>query len=763
MPYKCYSHPGKYLIDHLNNVKKIGLEVFDSKNLLRLPVYKEDYRKALEIALYYHDFGKSTEYFQKYLQSSAEKQQCPYEKRLTHHSLLSACFAAYKAYEQFKNKDIRLTCLVFSCILKHHGDLDNLSDMLVISNRDWDILEKQWDNIILDDFNDELPDFLKIKSVVNDKLYEARDYYWNVDWYYANNLMFSILTYADKNDVIFEKPVNFKNDIDTNLVYIYKKKNFTVANNINKIREEAYSRIENTFLSNFNNSIFSLNLPTGFGKTLIAINLALKTIENDSSIQRVIYALPFTSIVDQTADTVNKLCGRNAESIVNIHHHLAKLEAKISEDYIDADKAQFIIENWDKPFIVTTFWQMFYTLLSNENSILRKFHNIANSVIILDEIQTLPYKYWGLVNYILKNLGEILNCKIIVMTATMPAIFKDNEILDLVDQSSRIIFFKAFNRYHIEKINNIEGVSIDNLIEITMKHILENSDKNFMFIFNTIKSATNFFNKLKELQNINGNLFFLSSRVLPVDRSKVIEQIKNQNLSRKILVTTQLVEAGVDIDFDVVYRDFAPFDNIIQAAGRCNRNNEKSKGEVYVFRLKNKSNKFDCEYIYRGLTLDRTMSILKKTQIFDESNLIDIIDKYYSEIKNNSSTNESNTLINNVKKLEYEDIKKNFSLIDEKPSFSVFIEKDEDASRILNQFKEIYEINNIFERKKRFLEIKSQFYQYVISLPKLSSDANNFRESFDEIGPFKIVKKDDAKMLYKEDIGFSARLDDNFF
>jgi len=250
---------------------------------------------------------------------------------------------------------------------------------------------------------------------------------------------------------------------------------------------------------------------------------------------------------------------------------------------------------------------------------------------------------------------------------------------------------------------------------------------------------------------------------LPVDRSKVIEQIKNQNLNQKILVTTQLVEAGVDIDFDVVYRDFAPFDNIIQAAGRCNRNNEKSKGEVYVFRLKNKSNKFDCEYIYRGLTLDRTMSILKKTQIFDESNLIDIIDKYYSEIKNNSSTNESNTLINNVKKLEYEDIKKNFSLIDEKPSFSVFIEKDEDASRILNQFKEIYEINNIFERKKRFLEIKSQFYQYVISLPKLSSDANNFRESFDEIGPFKIVKKDDAEMLYKEDIGFSARLDDNFF
>jgi CRISPR-associated endonuclease/helicase Cas3 len=761
MPYKCYSHPGKYLIDHLNNVKKIGLEVFDSKNLLKLPVDKEDYRKALEIALYYHDFGKSTEYFQKYLKCSIEKQQCPYEKRLTRHSLLSACFAAYKAYEQFKDKDIRLSCLVFSCILKHHGDLNNLSDMLVISNRDWDTLEKQWDNIISDDFNEEFPEFSKIKSLIYDELYEARDdVYWNIDWYCANNLMFSIVTYADKNDVIFEKSVNFKNDIDTNLVYIYKKKNFTIVNNINKIREEAYSLIENTFMLHLNNSIFSLNLPTGFGKTLIAINLALKTVENDSSIQRVIYALPFTSIVDQTADTVNKLCGKNAESIVNVHHHLAKLEVKISEDYIDADKAQFIIENWDKPFIVTTFWQIFYSLLSNENSILRKFHNVANSVIILDEIQTLPYKYWELVSYIFKKLTQVLNCKIILMTATMPAIFKSDEILDLVDSDSRKRFFKAFDRYSIEKID-IDEISLDKLLKIANKDILGSPDKDFMFIFNTIKSATKFFRELKKMYNINDNLFFLSSRVLPVDRCVVINKIKNTS-KRKILVTTQLVEAGVDIDFDIVYRDFAPLDNIIQAAGRCNRNNKKPKGKVNIFRLKNESNKFDCDYIYKGLTLDRTLSILNKTEIFDESNLIDIIDEYYSEIKNNSSTNESKTLISNVEKLEYEHIKKNFNLIDEKPSFSVFIEKDEYASKILNRFEEIYEINDIFERKKRFLEIRSQFYQYVISLPKLSSDASYIRGSFDEIGPFKVVKKDSVQMLYKEDIGFSAELDDNF-
>jgi len=190
---------------------------------------------------------------------------------------------------------------------------------------------------------------------------------------------------------------------------------------------------------------------------------------------------------------------------------------------------------------------------------------------------------------------------------------------------------------------------------------------------------------------------------------------------------------------------------------------DRSKGEVYVFRLKNKSNKFDCEYIYRGLTLDRTMSILKKTQIFDESNLIDIIDKYYSEIKNNSSTNESKTLISNVEKLEYEHIKKNFNLIDEKPSFSVFIEKDEYASKILNQFEEIYEINDIFEKKKRFLEIRSQFYQYVISLPKLSSDASYLKGSFDEIGPFKIVKKIVFRCFIKRISAFQLSLMITFY
>ena len=131
-------------------------------------------------------------------------------------------------------------------------------------------------------------------------------------------------------------------------------------------------------------------------------------------------------------------------------------------------------------------------------------------------------------------------------------------------------------------------------------------------------------------------------------------------------------------------------------------------------------------------------------------------------IKNNSSTNESNALIKNVENLEYEDIKNGFNLIDEIPSYNVFVEKDENASEILAKLKEIYKIDDIFERKRRFLDIKNQFYQYVISLPKLSLDARYFIKSFDEIGSFKIVTKDNVQMVYKEDIGFSLELDDNF-
>lgn len=765
MEYKCYSHPQKYLIEHLNNVREIGLSIFDAKKHLQLPIDRIDYRKALEIALYYHDFGKFTTYFQNYLQSYIKNQQCIYEKKLTRHSLLSAVMAAYKAYEQFKDKDIRVVCLIFSCILKHHGDFNNISDMLIIGKPNWEILSKQWNEIIQEDFNDSLPKFLEVKSVIDDTLYDARDSSWNIEWYYANNLMFSILTYADKNDVIFGKGkiLNFESLIDKNVVYVYKNENFTINNDINKLRDEAFYLVEDNFLSNTNHFLFSINLPTGFGKTLSAINLALKMMENDDSLKRIIYALPFTSIVDQTADVVQQLYKTEANNIINIHHHLAKLELKVSEDYIDADKAQFVIENWDKPFIVTTFWQMFYALVSNENSILRKFHNIANSVIILDEIQTLPYKYWGLVNYILKKLAEVLNCKIIIMTATMPAIFKSNEVLNLINQNSRIKFFKAFNRYSIEKINNLEGINTDSLFEVAIKHILDYSDKDFMFVFNTIRSATKFFYKFKTLQKTDFDIFFLSSRVLPVDRTIVIKQIKKQNSKRKIFITTQLVEAGVDIDFDIVYRDFAPFDSIIQAAGRCNRNNKKPQGKVYVFRLKNELNAFDCEYIYKGLTLDKTFSILKKTEIIDESSLIEIIDKYYNEIKNNASTNESNALISNIEKLEYEMLKNSFSLVDEKPSYNVFIEKDENASSILAKFKEICKINDIFERRKKFLEIKSQFYQYVISISKLSYESNYFRQTSNEIDSFRIIEKDIAQMFYKEDVGFSVELDSRFF
>ncbi len=760
MEYKCFSHPKKYLIDHLNNVKKIGLSVFDSKILLNLPIDVDDFKDAQEIALWYHDFGKSTKFFQEYLHCSIDNQKCSYERELRNHSLLSAIFAGYIAYKKFESKDIRLACLVFISILKHHGDMDNLNDMLVVDTKKWRILEKQWDCIIWHDFNLLQPEFSVVKNCIDNELYDAYDSIeWDITWYFASNLMFSILTYADKNDVIFEKPFECATNIDTSVVYSYKKANFIIDSEINIIREEACSLVENILLSNLNQSIFSLNLPTGFGKTLTAINTALQILNNDSSIKRIIYALPFTSIVEQTAGVVKKLYGYESENILNVHHHLAEIKVKLSEDYLDADKAQFIIENWDKPFIVTTFWQIFYSMLSNGNSILRKFHNVSNSVVILDEIQTLPYRYWKLTNFLLTNLVETLNCKIIIMTATMPMIFDKDKICNLIDKSNRKKYFSIFNRYSINKIN-LEGLYLDELLPIVKTHIIDSPDKDIMFIFNTIKSARVFFFKLKEVF-FNHNIFFLSSRVLPIDRFKVINQIKFCS-GRKILITTQLVEAGVDIDFDIVYRDFAPLDNIIQAAGRCNRHCRKPKGSVYVFRLKDYTNKYDCEYIYHGLLLDTTLSIFEKVEKLDECSLNDIIDNYYHKLKNNSSTNESRELINSIEKLEYKGIKEKFKLIDDLPSFSLFVEKDINASKILDNFKEIREIEDPFERKKKFLQIKSQFYQYVISLPMLSNDAKYSYQSFDEMGSFKILRKDFVQMLYKDDVGFIVDINEKF-
>ncbi|WP_022670962.1 CRISPR-associated helicase/endonuclease Cas3 [Hippea alviniae] len=751
----CYSHPNKKLIEHLKNVKDIGLLAFNEK-LLDIP---EEFNTVLTTSLYYHDFAKATKFFQDYLKSSIESKTCKHPSNLTSHSLLSACLGAYKIYTQLSKaeKPFLWTILGFIAVKKHHGNLENLENMVIVSKNDWRNLKKQWQNIECE-FKEETKNlsFENIKKLIEDLFWQKDNIQNNIDTFFIFNFLFSLLTYADKTEVVVGKiakntlPSNIDTFIDT-----YKEKTFSnqKPNKLNLLREKAYKTVYENLLKSNTQKILSLNLPTGAGKTLIVLNVAFKLCREDKTLQRVIYALPFTSIVDQTEKVIKDVLKKNncnPDDFITVHHHLTEARIKTDENYIEGDKAQLLIENWDKPLVLTTFWQLFHSIISNENSHLRKFHNISNSVIILDEVQSIPYKYWHLTNVVLKKLTELLNCKIIFLTATMPLIFDKEELYPLISDDVRDEFFSAFSRYKILTLKGLENLTIDELVEIVKNDIEHNPNKSFLFVFNTINTSVKFYRLLKEILP-QKEFIYLSSNILPVDGKKRIDAIRD-NPEGKIIISTQVVEAGVDIDIDVVYRDFAPLDSIIQTAGRCNRNNRQKMGIVKLFKLKNEKEKYDFGYIYKGLPLNATNELFKDIEEVEENKMLKLIDGYFHKVKENKSNNESNKIISAMKKLKYEDVSKEFKLIDEIPSFSMFFEIDDRATDLLDRFCKIMEIENRFERKNELLKIRSQFYQYVLSV-KITNSTKSYFMDLEEIGGIKIVRKDLVNNIYDKETG----------
>ncbi len=763
MTRKYYSHPGKELKSHLENVRDIGLRVFSEKGPLNFSFPPGDLELSLSYILYYHDIGKSSDYFQEYLNCQANGREYREKHELKNHALISAAYASYRAYQDLTGQGREILPLViFLCIYKHHGNFSDLRNMAVITGKEFCLLEQQWDKLHPECIA-EPPAFLfaDLKDYLYDLDEKVEIIENHLEYYFLVNFFFSILTYADKSDAIFDremKTTSWARDWSL-LVDNYKKKKFRndQPSSINGIREEIYRLCAgNITRSMKHHSIFAINVPTGSGKTLAVVNTAIKLLEQDPTLKRIIYAFPFTSIIDQAAEIMKEVFAVNNldhEDFLLVHHHLSEARIKIDEEIFSGDKGQFIIENWEKPFILTTFWQLFNTIISNENQLLRRFHHLADSIIILDEIQSFPYEYWKLINQVLKELTRLLNCKIIFLTATMPMIFSaaEGEIMDFIDRDNKTRYFKSFSRYSLSLVKDLSNITVEELFAEVQGEIAAKKDKSFLFVFNTIKSSKDFYHLVNQVFP-GENPIYLSTNILPAERKKRIALVKDVS-RRRIVISTQLIEAGVDIDLDIVYRDFSPLDSIVQSAGRCNRNSRKKTGEVCLFSLKKEgSSKKDSNYIYPHHSLLPTEKLFMQTKSFSESDLLSAVEQYYQHVKDTISTAPSDVLLENIGTLEYEEIKKNFQLIKYIPSELVFIEKDDKAANILKKFQEIWELPDRLQRRNEFLTIKKDFYEYTLSVRITSG--NSGPSSFPELGHLSIIPRHLVKEYYDENTGY---------
>jgi len=761
-----YSHPGIPLEDHLIGVAELS-DLFLSEKPLEI---RERLNNICRIIALSHDIGKATGYFQDYLNADEKEREKLKKNRETWHSLFSSVCAYYLTKELSLADEI-YPAFAFLAIRRHHGNLQDVRDDVIFDDTDAKLLHKQLESIADDSFSvlcsilhsTGLPLLLN-KQIISQWIYsfaeesrQIEEMFRNIDSDVSNyitlNLIYSILLDADKSQVIVKDKTVFnrKEFNSAEWVNIYKGKTIFPESPVNILREKAYQETLSHDID-LNKKIYSLNLPTGLGKTLTSLSFALKLKEviksKNGVAPRIIYALPFLSIIDQNSDVFESVIRANNiepdTSILLKHHHLSEVFYEREGNEFESDEAKILIEGWNSEIIVTTFVQLFHTLISNRNKSIRKFHRLANSIIILDEVQSIPIKYWLLVKNILMKLSEIMNSYIIFVTATEPLIFEREEIIGLVNRDS---YFTSLNRVSLKPLLN-QPMTIDSL----SKHFDLNNGKSYLFILNTITSARKFYNLIR-YKCIP--VTYLSTHVIPKERLNRIREIKEKKY--RIVVSTQLVEAGVDIDFDVVVRDIAPLDSINQAAGRCNRNG-KNKGEVYIVLLKDDNDKKIASYVYDVVLLDISERILSKRDEIEEDEFLELIDHYYNETEERKSQDISKNLLKSIIELRYDSVDSSktsisdFKLIDDDyPKIDVFIELDEEAKEIWKKYINLKQIDDLFLRKKAFDAIKSDFYKYIISIPM------NTKNKPPMVGEIGYVKQAVLNDYYNPETGFDTQ------
>ncbi|MCC8169639.1 MAG: CRISPR-associated helicase Cas3' [Oscillospiraceae bacterium] len=362
--------------------------------------------------------------------------------------------------------------------------------------------------------------------------------------------------FAKALDRVCEKLDGFKPDTD-----IKKARNV--------LQEQVYKNIAQK------SDIYTLDMPTGSGKTLCSIKAALQKAVSEGK-KRIIYVIPYVSIIEQTAEICEDIFG---DVLPVLQHHsnydFAKDE---SDDESTEKKLRRTCENWGAPFIITTNVQFFESLYNCKSSRMRKLHNLADSVIVFDEIHMLPIKYIQPCMRAIGYVTKYLNSTAIMMSATMPD-YKSFiteyaggcNVVDLITDRGSFSAFKKC-KYHYIGFCGAEKIAFE-----AAKY------GNALIVANSRRGAR------KIYEACGGKKYYLSTYMMPEHRSKVIGKIRTDlvNGEKLIVVSTSLIEAGVDLDFKCVFRENAGLDNIIQSAGRCNREGLMPFGDVYIFETEN--------------------------------------------------------------------------------------------------------------------------------------------------------------------------------
>lgn len=509
-----------------------------------------------------HDAGKDTVGFQQYIQAPDKNAKSP-------HAIIAAA----------------LNCQandVLSAVITagHHSGLHNVLDTITnvraaLAERSQDIATaREYFSSDAISQTEIIPEFARKNKVFGQYAFTKMEFSCLTDADYQDTERFMrgysprSYDYDSFSDIydMFRKHVQPWIDKDNEMM---RRKNqpLTKDEEINHIRTQMMLQCLDAGSNSRKGDIRTLSIPTGGSKTLSSFAYAIAAAKKDTSIKRIIVVIPFNTITTQTASVLRGIVGEK-----NI------LENHSGFDFEDSKQGkllQYASENWDIPIVVTTNVQFFESFFSNKPAKSRKLHNIADSVIIFDEVQQLPVKYLKPCIKCIESLAANFGARIVLSTATQPALepyFETIKPREIIDDSESYV--KPFRRCSIE---NIGTVTAKNLTERIQKH------KQCLCVVNEKEEAKAIYTAIE-----NGrckNLYCLTTDITPYDREKLLRQIR-QNLKDDepcIVISTSLIESGVDVDFPYGYRELYGLDSILQTAGRVNRNGLRDCGSSTLF------------------------------------------------------------------------------------------------------------------------------------------------------------------------------------
>ena len=525
----------------------------------------------------WHDLGKFNPDFQKYLRDcerAKHEESTPPAKGTPH-----AIYGAMLAHESLQ--------ALASIIYGHHAGLPNASKLKDAVKRP-EIREK-YEHIL--NVAREKVDGLNLQGDVRNLFDDPPRDELQMDT--LQRMLFSALVDADflDTETHFDPEASeFRgSSLDPEQLWeVFQKDRESFVNSVrertpvNEVREEVYRYCIEA--AEKPQGVYRLSVPTGGGKTRSGLAFALRhAVEHD--LDRVIFAVPYTSIIEQTAGVYREIFEEFGESAVLEHHSAVRREDAESGELQDEarTRARLATQNWDAPLVVTTTVQLFESLFANRTSRCRKLHNLCRSVIVLDEVQTLPVGLlWPTVN-MLRELVRRYGVTVVLCTATQPALDEKSKYLegftsvdDIVPPERAADHFQALRRVEYETPSEPWSWR-----EVARRLLEAATNKQAMIVLNTRKDA------LAVLDELKGEpVFHLSTLLCGEHRRVVLEEVRRRLDAGEpcLLVATQVIEAGVDLDFPVVFRALGPLDRIVQAAGRCNREGKlEGPGQVVIF------------------------------------------------------------------------------------------------------------------------------------------------------------------------------------